>query len=515
MRRFLLRALVLLGLSIALIWPALLNHGPFVFPDTRTYMRAADAIVSKLTHRKTAWTAADDHPVADGGQTANNSDQALHNLGVVRTRSLSEISKKGVILGRSPYYGMLLYIGAITGGFWLTMLLQAGALLLTLSLALRGLGYPVWPILGYLTLALCVVSDAAFFTSYLMPDVFAGIAILLCALLLSVRSRLDRTDLVLCYLLLTTTMLFHDSCTLISVSLLGFAILVGLFRRSWISWRRLGIVLLAVITAYAGQSVIALGVKRATGEAPLRLPFISARLIADGPGTNYLRATCPGSHFILCEYVNEFPMGSEDFLFAAKPGKSVFELASYDQRRAISAEQVHFLFAVIKYDPVAVLKSSARNAGTQLIDFTLKEFRYSLGFKDALDRTLPLQALAQVRGTAAYLGTMPVGFLSVVLYIAVFGSLVYLLLAFSGRLPGRRAGDGLKMVACWVFAGIVLNAAITGCLSVVIPRFQARVIWLIPLCALLLEAQVWIDRNASVFSAKKSEEPRGQAIGIT
>ncbi len=246
------------------------------------------------------------------------------------------------------------------------------------------------------------------------------------------------------------------------------------------------------MTAYAGQSLVAYGVKRATGETPLRLPFLSARLIADGPGTEYLRVTCPESHFTLCQYVNLFPMPSEEFLYGPTPPLSVFELASYPQRRAISEEQFRFLLAVVRYDPVGVLKSALRNGAKQLIDFRLVEFNYSPDRKTLFDRTLPLQTLAQVRASAAYRGEMPVKTLTIILYIFVAGSLVYLSLALSGRLPGRRMSNSLRRVSRWVFAGILVNAILCGCISNQLPRYQARVVWLFPLLALVVESQAWV-----------------------
>jgi hypothetical protein len=59
-RRFLLRSLVTAGVLTALIWPALYNGEPFFYPDTRSYIRAADAGVFKLTGIKSPWTNADD-----------------------------------------------------------------------------------------------------------------------------------------------------------------------------------------------------------------------------------------------------------------------------------------------------------------------------------------------------------------------------------------------------------------------------------------------------------------------
>jgi hypothetical protein len=190
-------------------------------------------------------------------------------------------------------------------------------------------------------------------------------------------------------------------------------------------------------------------------------------------------------------------MSSYEFLFGTEPGKSVYEMASYDRRRALSDEQFRFLFAVLRYDPAGFFRAGLRNAGAQFLDFTLSSFRYDAVEKDTLDRTFPIQVLAQMRAGAAYRGTMPTETLTVLVYLFAIGSAVYLFLALSGRMPGRRMSDPLKGIFFWVAAGIVLNAGICGGISAIESRYQARVVWLIPLVALLVEAQVRFPREDS------------------
>jgi len=495
MKQTLLRPFVLAALIVLFLWPAVWNRGPFYFIDTRTYMRSEDAAINRLTHHRTAWTADNEESAAPASAAAQTADQSLHNVGEARTRSLEDIKKKGIVLGRSLYYGLVLYAGAITTQFWLTIVFQAAVLLLTLYLTLRALLIPVWPAVAWLCLGLCVLSDVAFFTSYLMPDLFAGITILCCAILLSIRHRLTRMEYALWFLLLTFSLLSHDTCLLISTLFLGLAIVINLFRRSWGNLEGLALILLAAISAYAGQSLVTYGVARATGQQPLRFPLIEARLVADSPGTNFLRATCPQSHFMLCEYVNEFPMSSYDFLFGTDPGKSVYEMATYDRRRALSNEQFRFLFAVLRYDPAGFLKASFRNTAGQFLDFKLSSFRYGVVEKDTMDRTFPLQVLTQIHRGAAYRGTMPTPALTVLEYVFAIGSVVYLLLAISRQLPGRTMSKTVKWIFFWVAAGVVLNAAICGGISAIESRYQARVVWLLPLVALLVESQLRFRRG--------------------
>ena len=42
--------------SIAFLWPAMLNGGPFWFPDSSTYIRAADAAAVTLTGHRSEWS---------------------------------------------------------------------------------------------------------------------------------------------------------------------------------------------------------------------------------------------------------------------------------------------------------------------------------------------------------------------------------------------------------------------------------------------------------------------------
>lgn len=481
-----LQTAALAGAAVCLLWPAFWNRGPFVVADTRSYLRGADAAVHKLTHRSTVWTAPDTPAVEPV------SADALHNVAEARTRSLEDIGRKGVVLGRSAYYGLLLYTGTLGAGFWLPLLLQAGAVLLAVWLTLRALELPAWPCLAWLGLALCLVPATPFYVSYLLPDLFAGLAVLACAVVLTAR-RLPALDALLWFLLLTAALLFHDSCVLIAAALLALAVAANLLRRRWANGRGVGLVLLALIVSAVGQSVVIHGIRKATGEAPLRLPFLAARLVADGPGATYLRATCPGNGFALCAYVNQFPISDSDFLFGAQPGHAVFETAPYAERQAISAQQVRFFLAVLRYDPAGVLKASARGAAEQLVDFRLATFRYDASTRGIIDRTFPLPVARHIQASAAYRGTLPVTALSVVLYVWVLAALAYLLvLAGRWQTGAARQGD-LRRLLGWIAAGIVVNAVVCGALSAVDCRYQARVIWLLPLLALL----VWLVRSSA------------------
>lgn len=488
-RTFLLRLLAVAGLIVLFLWPAVWNRSPFYFMDTRTYIRSADAAINKITHTRTDWTAGDDASPADG--------QRLYDIGQSRTRSLSEITKKGIMLGRSLYWSILLYLGSIAGGFWLTIAVQSAAVVLAIYLTLRTLGYPTWPTLIYVSLGLAFLSDAAFYASYLLPDLFVGFTILASAVLIALPRKLERNELAAWFLFLLGSLLCHDSCILVGAALLFFGVVGNVFLRSWKNWRGLGVISLALVAAYAGESLVNFGIARATHQAPLRFPLLEGRLIADGPGTRYLQASCPQSHFVLCEYVHDFPMTSDDFLMGTDPGKSVFEVASYERRKALTAEQGRFVLAVLRYDPIGVVKTALQNSWAQFSDFGLSNFSSDTVFRDKMERTFPESVMVQIRRSAAYRETFPAATCTVLLYILFIGSFLYLLVACLGLLPGRTMNGLLKGLFFWTCTGIVLNAALSGAISFPQSRYQGRVVWVLPLVALLVESQRWIRRGSS------------------
>ena len=91
----------------------------------------------------------------------------------------------------------------------------------------------------------------------------------------------------------------------------------------------------------AGEAAFSAAVARVTGFAPVRPPFLSARLVEDGPGLDYLRAHCAGggASFALCRYRDRLPLASDIFLWSGAPGPGVALPAS----KTLAAKPVHFL----------------------------------------------------------------------------------------------------------------------------------------------------------------------------
>jgi len=445
------------ALVIAFVWPALYNGQPFFFPDTTTYIRGADAGIQAAFGHKSAWSVPAD-----------------------AQKSVSSIDDKTVLTGRSPYYGALLYLGDLSGGFWLTVIVQACAVLGAIGLALRAARIPLWPHGRAISACMAIATSAPFFTSLLMPDVFAGVAILTAAVLLSVRQRLTPRDYAVSFALLAAATAFHDSHVLILCVLLGAAAAYAVAKRSWTNWVGLLTILFALVIGILAQSVFFAAVRHVVGAAPLRPPFLMARTIEDGPGYRYIRATCPSNGFKVCEFADRLPLMADDFLWKSGPD-GVFAAASPEAN-----EQLRFLLAVIRYDPWGQLSASLKDAAMQLTELGLTEFQYTDLEKEGFAGKIPGAHLKTLRESAAYRGTMPLRYLEGWIQGCVVLALFVVAAVLLRRIPRTPPGSPTVPIIIWIVIGILVNAAICGILSGPHDRYAARVAWLLPFAALLI-----------------------------
>jgi hypothetical protein len=475
-----LRGAVILLLVGSLLWPALYNGQPFFFPDTTAYVRGADAGIQKVTHHSTPWSLAP--------------DGATETEPAATPSSLSSVKDKTVLAGRSPYYGSLLYVGEITGGFWVSIVLQAIALLVAIALALRAAAIAVWPAVPIVGLLLAAGTSLSFYVSFLMPDVFAGVTILAAATLLSVRDPLPTLDRAAWFALLTAALVFHDSHLLITASMLVLGVLWNL-RHGWANYRGLVLMTAALICAAAAQMAFSFAVERWVGAPPLHPPFLMARMVADGPGYRYLKATCPGNGFKVCQFLAHMPIDADGFLFAAGTPPGVFAEATPQVRRQLAAEQPRFVLAVLRYDPGGEALASLRNFGRQITMTGLTEFDLDNLTKQFFERKIPGEHLDVLRRTAVYQNAMPLRLCSTIYLSTLLIACGFL--AFAAIRPAAIGGVSARIgaIAAWIVVGFVLNAAICGVLSGPHDRYSMRVAWLLPLAALIIAAGLLSRRS--------------------
>lgn len=476
------RLLLTLVTAAALLWPALVNGGPFWFPDTSTYIRSADAATVVLTGSPTEWS--DRLRVGGSGPQAT----AIGSEGLDHNEADLEPTRP-VLTGRSIYYGFLIYLpqrafGA-EGAIALQAMLVAGLLVFCGQIALR-IGVVRRPARLLAALAVLVMlSPLPFYTSMLMPDVYAGLMILMLAVAICYWPRLTSAERVMLLVACGAIASFHTTHMLIAGIMGGLGVILGLLRKA--SLRPLLIIIPVIATAVLASAAFSLAVSRMLNTTPISPPFLSARLTSAGPGVAYLKTACArdADAWALCDYRAKLPVHSDTFLWSERPEFAVFQLAAPDEQRRLAVEDKRFAAAVLLFDPIGVLRVTSNSALEQLASFDLENFNYSLDHLNKTPDKYPPQVAAEIQNSRAAQGTMPTS-LSVTATIAVTVLSLALLGLWAFRTSTsryRRRSLQTQFVVLLVLS-VFANAVVCGGLSGPHARYQMRLVWLLPLVAI-------------------------------
>jgi hypothetical protein len=487
-------SLTLAALMLCLV--ALWNGQPFFYPDTPTYVRGAEMGVTRVMGegRLPSWLPAQPASVDEAQSAGAPTSQAITGQ-VPRAPSLTSVADKVVLAGRSVYYGALLYASYILGSLWLAVLAQALAVAYVLHLLvvrLWGLGRGTF--LGIVAV-LAAVTPLAVFTGFLMPDVFAGLAILSVATLCVYWNRLARST----RWALAGILLFGLSAHASHVAIAALLVLLILVARLTRTGRALAVPAIAVVAscilgAVAAEAAFGLAVKKAIGAPPLRMPHPVARLVDMGPGTDFLRRNCPQVGYAACDFVRNYPTAWDDFLFSTDPAKGAFGLADAATKRRMADEQLGLALAIFRHDPAGVLGGIAVDVVRQIGLFQVDVAEVSVYGLSFLTGRVPNAEFERLQAVAARGPSILNEVLTALTYASTAASL--LLGAVwgwrrtrdrTGRAP-RQDASALECFACIVVAGVLGNAVVCATLASSLDRFQSRVVWLLPFLALSMLA---------------------------
>lgn len=497
LRRLLQRSYVqvILG-AIALLAVVALNGRPSVFTDTDDYYAqgrgaahavkpVVQAIVRPILH---AWGADDD---ADYRAAAADEDHTS-------------------MAARSPYYGIFLYGTYRIGGLWLTATLQALACAFTLFALMRGLFGRPTP-LAYLGVMVFVAAATTlpFFAGFAMPDVLAALgaaATVALALFWDGYSRAERFGLVGVIL---GSLWSHTSHILLEILLI--VALVPLYWLTRVKLRdgalRLGLLLACIVSAIGSDMAYHQVVLMRTGEDLHRPPFLTARVLADGPGRLWLRQACQHANpYVLCAYKRDPLDNSDEILWADDPARGIFNASKIKTRILLDEEEKSFVIAAVTHYPVEQLAASLSNWWDQLNMVDLAEPLRDPGYYFTnvywRDTSLPglipggKACLKQPKLCRPQLNVITLWWwhrgvilasLAFLLWRLTRPDMVSALLSRDPAPPGGRRAF-LAATALILYA-LLVNSAVTGILSGPFSRYNSRIIWLAPaLAAMLLGA---------------------------
>jgi hypothetical protein len=226
--------------------------------------------------------------------------------------------------------------------------------------------------------------------------------------------------------------------------------------------------------------------------------IVMARIWENGILKRFLDEHCAEKEYALCEYRGEVHGHSGYFLW--NPQSPLYRTGGW---QAPHDEYGRIIRESLADYPLDWARESARstllqlgsfNAGSAIAPLSTRTWAYRV-----MERRFP-EEFPRFLSSRQQRGALHLRFFLLVQYAAVLVSLCLI----AGRMIIRRpAVDRLfRFILCFTIFAIVANAAVCASISVVDDRYSARVMWLFPLCCLLMFVVGWLDYGAGEDSGR-------------
>jgi len=486
-------------LALLMLAPSLLRGQPYVFYDTAQYYEYGAKLSGFALGRIAGAPGAPDRPAA--------AEPAGDPKGAPQAEGEGERAGIAFYGARSPFYSVWLYALMRLLGVWAVPFTQAVAV-----------GWLVWRLAVHAlpanrlawaagATALATLGGGAWFSvAFLMPDVYAAVALAGVALLFAYGDRMSLAERLGIAGLLAVSAVFHATHLVTAAALclagLGVAWLTG-SRKAPLPWRAAGLVASAVVLAVVAQLAYNAVARGVLGTSPKRPPFAMARIIVDGPGRLYLAEHCGrDAAFAVCAYRDRPFKTTDDFLWEAEARGGVLHTVPLSERLRLIDEEMSFVLTVAAHYPFGVLRAAAANAIEQLTLVWPLEAWFDPGLlfggdwraARLLEATPFIHAcIAQVGSCRLSLPEPLVRWTIAMIVVIAFATLGAHIVAAHRRGAAQGGGEDSPhqravVFALLIVAGLIVNAAVCGAISNPVHRYQTRVVWLAIVAAVMLEA---------------------------
>lgn len=462
--------------GILFSWTLLLIGGPIYIADSLAYYKGGRAAVDFATSK---FERASEAPAS----TSPNSTQEQELKAGERLES--HISEKvpeatGV---RSIAYSVMAYVlGAPNGTMMLLAIAQGLLTGLVFAYFLECFAVRSNKGVAVAAIVLAICTPLAFVSVFAVPDIYAGGLI---AALIALSIAVERMSIMLRILFVSFTALaisVHAShpplAAVVTLACMIFRIYRGDRRTVYLAWVLAPLVLGMAVTLTANR--VGFG---ETSLAAKRYPLTLARSISDGPARWYLERHCHEIKYTVCEiFPNGFPKDITSFLFSSKGLENVATPAQMDQ---IRAEEFQIVLAAAWEYPMVESSKLANNFLRQLMLVQpYVQFHETVVLNSAGMPTLVSQISNSEPWWTTWIGSVSL--------ITTVISLAWIVLRWKSMdIISKQA------VAILILA-ILSNAAICVYFSGITGRYQARVIWLVPLLAFAIHGRlVRIELNSA------------------
>jgi hypothetical protein len=394
---------------------------------------------------------------------------------------------------RPIYYGLFLRHISLASSLWLVILAQ-GLTMSWLLLYVLGLFLPRPHQLGlfaFLVAFLTLTTGISFSVSILLPDIFTAFCILSAVGLL-----IDRTPTRLRLNMLVLVFVFSLICHLSNLLLMALLSVLLVLWRLWARWQdRTFVIPDARLALVAASTVFALllvptvhylisGKFQYSRGGPV---FTMNHLLETGILEDHLNSVCPGSGYRLCAYKDEIGW---DFIW--NENSPVHRTGGWEANSEEYREIIGDILATPRYQAL-LFQKGLEYAVLQFFSFTLERPQIQL------EGSAPWQQVMwhfghtwrEYHSSRQSNGQLDPVVINQLQWITILASIAYLLFIRTAWRSDPRIPEPVWTMLAVIVAALIVNSLICANLSTIHPRFQSRVVWMLPMMAFLISTVRW------------------------
>ena len=438
----------ILAAALLATWPALFNRYPLLYADSLSYLGEGLPLLHAFWHK---------------ADTFIGMRSEFYSLGIVVFH-----------WGISPWPVVALHALLTAYIVWLVVRAFVARHTVAKYLILMAL--------------LSLLTSMSWYVSLIMPDILGPVLYLCICLLVFARESLSKAEHWAVALIAGFGIVAHSTHLVLSLWIIAILTSLLIFKSRFMQHRGRALGEVALLVAIAAVAQVALHTYL-YGEPSLngrRLPYLTARFVADGPERWYLQQHCATEQWVLCAHVQNLPDNDDDFIWGEN---TIWTTSSPAAQQQILTQEMPLLFATLHAYPRQQLAISLGSFVQQLNDFGVNDFDNNTWMEASIEETMPGAHARYERSLQAH-DSVPTNFFTQLQRWPVFAA-VFLIAAFVPWLWRQRQTRLLGFLIV-IIPTLIANAFITAVASEVDSRFQARVIWVLPLLAGLI-VFCWMD----------------------
>ena len=404
-----------------------------------------------------------------------------------------------VPIDRPIFYGLFIRHISLFYSLWFVIFAQSIIVVYILLLVYKHLfnAKYVFAKTFITSVLLTLTTGISYFTGQILPDIFAPVLFLGIALILS-KKKLPLKTLIPLSIIIVFSIIVHLAHLVTSLGLVVFfAVFFLIFiKKDFFKQRIKKLVIIVLLIGVSWLIVPSvnywLGAEFKLARAP-NVIYLS-NLIRAGILNDYLEENCNEKQYDLCNYLDEISDNAQFFVWNMKKSplysggcKKEGWTNCWVSKNEEFGKIINDVLKIPKYRN-KIIKIEINYVLEQIFTFYIEERspQKIVGNPSHLIKKYFHADIKHHISSNQYENTLLFEKLSLVQYIIVIISIIALILIFSVKKIRKKIPNNIKLFTFIIIIAILGNAATTGIFSSPVPRYQARVIWMLPMLVIMI-----------------------------